>query len=437
MSPDRAGRLAPVIQDTGSGGRVAITSTNLEYWNAYIFAFVEMAYKGPRVPGTIGPHEFDRWIQGDMAHPLFVIERGETKTVLKLTGAWAETAAIPSVAEVAGPLLGGASTDEILIDGRDVGSWGGVLPAFLFGLVDRCRAANVPVRFQAMPEGVERLIDIPPLPAARIPPAPRLDFVHRVGHWGHDVMASVHGVAETLGDVVLGLLRAMTPRGKVRMLDVLVQVREAGASAFAIVVFVNLLVGGILAFVGVVQLQLFGAQIFLADLVGIAMAREMAAIMTAIVMAGRTGAAYAAHLATMQGNEEIDALQTLGVSPVEHLVVPRVIGLVVMMPLLYVYACAVGIIGGMLVGVATSDLTVLAYMERTQDAIATRHFYIGALKSVLFGALIAIGSCHIGLRAGRSAADVGRATTSAVVTGIIGVILLDAVFALCTNALGI
>lgn len=372
-----------------------------------------------------------------MAHPLFDIDRNPTACTVRLTGTWTESAPIPAAADVAALLAVPEPPASVLIDGAALGPWTGVLPGFLFGLVDLCRADGVDVNFQDMPAGVERLIDIPRSPPARAPRRVRSDLPHRIGAWVVARMHAINAVAETLGEVVLASGRALGPGGKVRMVDVVSQLREAGAAAFAIVVFVNLLVGGILAFVGVVQLQLFGAQIFLADLVGIAMAREMAAIMTAIVMAGRTGAAYAAHLATMQGNEEIDALQTLGISPVEHLVVPRVASLVLMMPLLYVYACAVGIIGGMLVGVATSDLTVLAYLERTQNAIAARHFVIGGLKSVLFGALIGIGSCHIGLRAGRSAADVGQATTSAVVTGIIGVILLDALFALCTNALGI
>jgi phospholipid/cholesterol/gamma-HCH transport system permease protein len=196
-------------------------------------------------------------------------------------------------------------------------------------------------------------------------------------------------------------------------------------------------VGGILAFVGAVQLRRFGAQIFVADLVGIAMAREMAAMMTAIVMAGRTGGAYAAQIATMQGNEEIDALKALGIPVFDYLVLPRIIALVAMMPLLYLYACAVGLLGGLIVGMAVLDLTPAAYLEETRRAVSRVQFAIGLTKSVAFGALIALAGCHIGLRAGRSAADVGHAATSAVVAGVIGVIALDAVFAVCANALGI
>jgi phospholipid/cholesterol/gamma-HCH transport system permease protein len=213
--------------------------------------------------------------------------------------------------------------------------------------------------------------------------------------------------------------------------------REAGAGALVIVAIINGLVGAILAFVGAVQLRRFGAGIYVADLVGIAVVREMAAVMTAVVMAGRTGGAYAAHLATMQGNEEIDALTALGIPIHDFLVLPRVAALVSMMPLLYLYACAAGLFGGFVVSIALLDLTPAAFWGQIQAAIAGRQFAIGLVKSVAFGALLALAGCRIGLKAGRSAADVGRAATTAVVAGIVGVIALDAVFAVCADALGL
>jgi phospholipid/cholesterol/gamma-HCH transport system permease protein len=139
----------------------------------------------------------------------------------------------------------------------------------------------------------------------------------------------------------------------------------------------------------------------------------------------------------MQGNEEIDALKALGVPIRDYLVVPRVIALMAMMPLLYAYACAMGLLGGFVVSLTTLDLTPVAYLNETQRAVTGTHLLIGLTKSIAFGAVVALTGCHIGLRAGRSAAEVGRAATSAVVAGIIGVIALDAVFALCTDALRI
>ena len=238
------------------------------------------------------------------------------------------------------------------------------------------------------------------------------------------------------GDGLCGTA-AFTGRTRTRAVDVVELIREAGAGALGIVAIVNGLVGAILAFVGAVQLQRFGAGIYVADLVGVAMAREMAGIGTAIVMAGRTGGAYAAHLATMQGNEEIDALNVFGIPIFDFLVLPRITALVTMMPLLYIYGCAVGFFGGALVSIVTLDITPLRFLEELRSAVTGTQFAIGFTKSIAFGALVALAGCFIGLRAGRSAADVGHAATAAVVVGIVGVIVLDAVFAVCCHALGI
>jgi phospholipid/cholesterol/gamma-HCH transport system permease protein len=218
------------------------------------------------------------------------------------------------------------------------------------------------------------------------------------------------------------------------MLEVLA---ESSSRALLIVGVVNVLMGAILAFVGAVQLKPFGAGIYVANLVGIASVRELTPILTAIVLAGRTGASFAARIATMQGNEEIDALTTLGVSPVEFLVLPRVVALSVLLPLLYVYGCALAMVGGLCVAVPFLDISATVYTSQTQLAVAGAQFAIGGLKALVFGALVALLGCHFGLRADRSAAGVGAATTSAVVASIVAIIAADAVFAVCTNALGI
>lgn len=212
---------------------------------------------------------------------------------------------------------------------------------------------------------------------------------------------------------------------------------DCSARALPIVTVVNVLVGAILAIVGAVQLVKFGAGIYVADLVGIAVSREMAAVITAVVMAGRTGASFAAELATMQTNEEIDALEVLGLQAVDYLVLPRVLALLLLMPLLYIYGCATGLLGGMLVGVGMLDLAPAAYFERTFQALSWAHVGLGLVKSFVFGALVAMTGCYFGLYAQRNAAGVGQATTRAVVYSIVGIIALDAVFAVCANALGV
>jgi phospholipid/cholesterol/gamma-HCH transport system permease protein len=212
---------------------------------------------------------------------------------------------------------------------------------------------------------------------------------------------------------------------------------DASARALMIVIVVNALIGAILAFVGAVQLVKFGAGIYVADLVGIAVAREMAAVITAVVMAGRTGAAFAAELAAMQTNEEIDALEVLGIDPLAFLVLPRMLSLLLLMPLLYVYACIAGLAGGLLVSAGMLDLAPAAYLDRTLEILDASHLGLGGMKSLVFGALVGVIGCYCGLHAQRSADGVGRAATQAVVASIVGIIVLDAAFAVGANALGI
>jgi phospholipid/cholesterol/gamma-HCH transport system permease protein len=240
-----------------------------------------------------------------------------------------------------------------------------------------------------------------------------------------------------LGQVMISAFGALRGRWQFRPKDLGRVTADCSARAVPIVTVVNVLVGAILAFVGAVQLVKFGAGIYIADLVGIAVAREMAAIITAVVMAGRTGAAFAAELATMQANEEVDALEVLGLSAVDFLVLPRVLALLLMMPLLYVYGCVTGLLGGMLVAGGMLGISPAAYLDRTLEALDWTHLGLGFSKSIVFGALIGMVGSYFGLYAQRNAEGVGVATTNAVVVSIVGIIVLDAVFAVCANALGI
>jgi phospholipid/cholesterol/gamma-HCH transport system permease protein len=204
-----------------------------------------------------------------------------------------------------------------------------------------------------------------------------------------------------------------------------------------IVSLISLLVGLILAFVGAIQLKMFGAQVYVASLVGIAMVRVMGAIMTGIIMAGRTGASFAAQLGTMQVNEEIDALKTMGFSPMEFLVLPRMLALIVMMPLLCVYADLMGMLGGFLVGVGMLDLGVMEYYNMTKVTVKLSYLWIGLSYGAVFGALVALSGCMRGMQCGRSASAVGDATTSAVVTGIVSIIVATAIITIIYSVLGI
>jgi len=363
---------------------------------------------------------------------------------LRLSGDWiARATGVRSDGEVR-RLVQEAGVRQIRLDVGALGRWDSALIAFLMALRDAA-AAGVPAPIAldetALPDAAQRLLALAAEPTgeaeAEAAAVPRRSLVRALGQlalarWSElVVMAGLIGLTALRGGAALGR-RAYT-----RAVDIVQLAREAGIDALGIVAIVNGLVGAILAFVGAVQLRRFGAGIYVADLVGIATVREMAAIMTAIVMAGRTGGAYAAHIATMQGNEEIDALKALGIPVFDFLVLPRMIALVAMMPLLYLYACALGLFGGYLVAIATLDISSSAFLEQLRGAVLARQFAIGLTKSVSFGALVALAGCHIGLQAGRSAADVGHAATTAVVAGIVGIIALDAIFAVCTNALGI
>ena len=374
--------------------------------------------------------------------PGWHLDQYDQEAVLRLTGDWiARETGLRSVAEVR-QALERVHTAQLRFNASGLGRWDSALVVFLQALRAEAAKRTSPLGLDesALPEAARRLLALagsaggPGSAEAGLPPP---SPAARVGHAAFGLWEEVVAVAALVGETALRGIAALGGRTGTRAVDVLQLMREAGASAVGIIAVVNGLVGAILAFVGAVQLRRFGAGIYVADLVGIAMVREMAAVMTAIVMAGRTGGAYAAHLATMQGNEEIDALQALGIPVYDFLVLPRMAALVAMMPLLYLYACAVGLFGGFVVSGAALDLTPAAFWGQVQTAIAGRQFVIGLVKSVAFGALVALVGCHVGLRAGRSAADVGRAATSAVVAGIVGIIALDALFAVCADALGI
>ncbi|HLP02598.1 MAG TPA: ABC transporter permease [Opitutaceae bacterium] len=222
-----------------------------------------------------------------------------------------------------------------------------------------------------------------------------------------------------------------------RWSDCFTQMQQCGAYGLPIVGLISFLVGVILAYQSAVLLRQFGADIYVADLIGIGVVREMGPMMAAVVLAGRTGAAFAAELGNMKANEEIDALETLGLSPVQFLVLPRLIALQLMMPLLALYANALGILGGLVIAWGVLDLPPITYWIETKGVLDLSDLASGLIKSVIFGGLIGFAGCLRGLQADRSAAGVGKAATSAVVTGILCIIVADAVFAVLFNILGI
>ena len=257
---------------------------------------------------------------------------------------------------------------------------------------------------------------------------------------GEATIGFVHSAGEMLnfiGETTVAFNRFLTGRARFRRSDFVLFIQQSGVEALPIVTLISLLFGLILAFVGAAQLMMFGAQIFVANLVGIAIVRVMGAVMTGIIMTGRTGASFAAQLGTMQVNEEIDALKTLGVSPMEFLVLPRMLALVLMMPLLTLYASLLGILGGLIVGVGMFDITVMEYYNQTKAGVGLNNLWIGLFHSAVFGVLVALAGCMRGMQCGRSASAVGETTTSAVVTGIVAIVVATAIITVACSVLGI
>ncbi len=327
----------------------------------------------------------------------------------------------------------------LCVDGAGLGEWDSLLPAFLLQCHDQCQADGVSFSSRNMPEGVDKLLKlataVPPTQQPRTPQAPWLVRFNPL----QLLAAARERVVDSLafiGELSAALFALARGRSNTRFSDYKHFCYQAGPDAFAIISLTSLLVGMILAYLGAVQLQQFGAEIYVADLVVIGMLREMGVLMTAIVMAGRTGAAYAAQLGTMQTNEEIDAISTMGISPVEFLVVPRVLALVTVMPLLTIYANLLGMIGGGIVA-GGMGITPLMYISEGETALHFDHLIVGLFKSVVFAILIAVAGCRSGINCGRSSAAVGQAATEAVVTALVYLIVADAAINIICQQVGI
>jgi phospholipid/cholesterol/gamma-HCH transport system permease protein len=329
---------------------------------------------------------------------------------------------------------------RVAFDTRGLSGWDSGLLTFLLKVFNRCLSAGIPISTEGLPQGAGRLLAL----AAAVPErtgarreGSKIPFLARMGDVAVRLWQSILETLSFIGETFVSFLRMCAGKACFRRSDLLHIVQECSSEALPIVSLISFLVGLILAFVGAIQLKLFGAQIYVADLVGIAMLRAMGAIMTGIIMAGRTGASFAAHLGTMQVNEEIDALRTTGISPIDYLVLPRMLVLSLMMPLLTLYADLMGILGGLFVAVTALDINFMEYYSETTKAIGLTNLWIGLFSGLVFGVLVALSGCLRGMQCGRSASAVGDATRSSVVTGIVSIVVATAVITVVCDALGI
>jgi phospholipid/cholesterol/gamma-HCH transport system permease protein len=371
---------------------------------------------------------------------LSVTTQAADTLLVKLSGEWKITEPLPATTDVEKPLESSKAIRRISFDTKDLDGWDSGLLTFLIKIFDTCSKAKIEVVKDGLPEGVRRLIDLAtavPERAGARKEAKKEAFLSMVGGEAVAFYRSLLEILDFLGEASLAFARLLRGKAAFRRSDLWLLLQECGGQALPIVSLITLLVGLILAFVGAIQLKLFGAQVYVADIVAIGMVRVMGAIMAGIIMAGRTGAAFAAQIGTMQVNEEIDALETMGISPVDFLVLPRMIALIIMMPLLCLYADLMGILGGMVVGVGLLDINPIEYLNRTQESLTLTTVWIGLFHSAVFGVLVALSGCLRGMQCGRSASDVGYAATSAVVTSIVSIIVATAIITFMCEVLGL
>ncbi len=359
---------------------------------------------------------------------------------IRLVGNWVIHHSLPSSAVLEQQLANHPNVRQVMFDTSAMAEWDSALLMFLVRLAKITGQKNIHLDQSGLPEGLQRLVQlasaVPERKGARREKS-KEPLLARIGNRATSVTGAATSALTFLGDATLSLARLFRGKAQFRVSDLTLTIQQTGAQALGIVALISFLVGMIFAFIGAVQLATFGATIYTADLVGIGMARAMGAMMTGIIMAGRTGAAFAAQLGTMQVNEEVDALETLGISSMDFLVLPRMLALMLMMPLLCLYSDLFGILGGLFASVVTFDIGIVEYLHRTQEAVQIKDIVVGVINAAVYGVLVAIAGCYQGIKCGRSSSAVGAAATAAVVSGILLIVIATAFLTMIYNVLGV
>jgi phospholipid/cholesterol/gamma-HCH transport system permease protein len=352
---------------------------------------------------------------------------------IALAGTWQITAPRPAWRA----LLGEKNPARVRLTVEAVEKWDSALLLFLFEIQQWCRETGAYCDVDALPEKIRTLLaQLAASHETSVPFDRSENFITTVGLATQNALAQAKAISHFLGECTLGARRLAENPAKFRWRDCLSEMQQCGAMALPIVSLISFLVGVTLAYTGAIVLRLYGGDIYIADLIGLSMVREMGAVMTAVVLAGRTGAAFAATLGNMRANEEIDALEVVGIPVVQFLVLPRIFALGVMMPLLAIYANALGMLGGMSVALGLLSIPPTAYWVEMMTIVDLSDIATGVIKAIAFGLIIGLSGCLRGLQAERSAAGVGRAATSAVVTALLLLVVADAIFAVVFNILG-
>jgi len=367
-------------------------------------------------------------------------EQRDGRLSVCFTGDWLLKNDMPSAAETLQRIKELPAGASLSIDADAIGDWDSGLLTQLVAIRRIAQAQGVELDPSGLPAGAQRLLTL--AFAVKEPEGARrghdeTSVLQAIGEKVYEELDDARDLFAFVGELAYSFSRLL--RGKATYLrsHITLHIQEAGVEALPIVTLISFLIGMIFAFVGIMQLEEFGAGIYTADLVAVAMVREMAAIMTAIIMAGRTGAAYAASIGTMKVNEEVDALSTLGMNPIDFLVTPRVIALIAMMPLLTLYSSLMGIAGGTAVSFFMLDVSLLQYAAQTVAAVDLSTLFGGLFKSVVYGSLVALAGCQQGMACGSSAMAVGQSTTRAVVMGIVLIVISASVLTIIYINLGI
>ena len=360
--------------------------------------------------------------------------------VLSLSGDWVFAANRPDFKQVREFFDDtGQSIESICLKGDQLGEWDTSLLVFVRSCRSLAVEGNLKCEFESFPEGVQKLVDLSfAVPEAEEVPAKiRAGWPEQVGAQTLIIYAGIVRYFDFFGRFCMDVCTFFLGRSQLRKRDFLLLLQATGPQALGIVSLLSFLMGLIVAFVGVIQLKKFGADVYVADLVGVAMTRELAAVMLGVIMSGRTGAAFAAQIGSMRVNEEVDSLTCFGISTMQFLVLPRIFALILMMPLLCVCADLISIIGGLVVAVGIADVTIPQYINQISEAVTLNDLLSGIFKSVVFGVIIGVAGCYRGLNSGKDASAVGFAATSAVVTAITWIVIADAIFAVSFKILGI
>jgi phospholipid/cholesterol/gamma-HCH transport system permease protein len=374
-----------------------------------------------------------------MMHPVdpgFALEESGEETVLRLSGDWT-VATLHNVEREfsALDLPSGAAIDVSGLGHLDTAG------AFLIDRLLRTSGAEMPLLIGEHPSAASLIAQVhavaDPVHKPPSPPLGVLDLLERVGRGSADILAETVATLAFLGETVFTIFRLALQPWKMRWTSIVSVMEEAGLNAMPIVAFLSFFVGMVVAYIGATTLSDFDLEIYTVELIGYSMLREFGVVLTGIVLAGRTNSSFTAQIGTMKMRQELDAMQTLGLKPMEVIVAPRVLAMLVMTPILAFVATLAGIAGGVVVGWTSLDINPAVFIERLRNSVPIDQFWIGMSKAPVFGLVVALIACRQGLLTGGSVQSLGHRTTTSVVQAIFSIIVLDALFAIFYMELGI